>query len=124
MTAPDNQTVGQSLTLECIGITVRGITSRVEIVWRRGNVNNRPVRNTQKTATIVGNSLMYTDTYTISQLNTTDEGVVYQCRLVIRTSDPVKVNDIVRLNVTGEYFTEILFVNVITHDFVCYPCRR
>ena len=33
MTAPNTQTVGQSLTLQCEVTTVRGITSRVDIVW-------------------------------------------------------------------------------------------
>ena len=33
VTAPNTQTVGQSLTLQCEVTTVRGITSRVDIVW-------------------------------------------------------------------------------------------
>ena len=108
VTVPSTQTVGQPLTLECVGATVRGITSRVDIVWRHGS---RVVRIIRRISPTVGNLLVYTDNYTISQLSTADEGVVYQCRLVIRTSDPVRAVDTVRLNVTGEYFTETIYVS-------------
>ena len=36
VTALNTQTVGQSLTLQCEVTTVRGITSRVDIVWSSG----------------------------------------------------------------------------------------
>ena len=110
MTVPSIQTVGQRLTLECVGATVRGITSRVDIVWRRSNVH-RPIKITRRTPTKMNNSLVYTDSYTISQLSTTDEGVVYQCILVIRKSYLVRGNDTVRLNLTGEYFTETVNIS-------------
>ena len=103
--APSTQTVGQPLTLECIGATVRGITSRVNIVWRRGN---SVVRNTHRASTRLGNSLVYTDFYTISPLSTSDEGVVYECRMVIHTNPQVEVNDTVKLNVTGKCFIKTL----------------
>jgi len=35
--APNIQTVGQSLTLECSVTAVRGITSRVDIVWKNND---------------------------------------------------------------------------------------
>ena len=108
VTVTSTQTVGQPLTLECVGATVRGITSRVDIVWRRGNVH-RPIKSTRRTATKMDNLLVYTDNYTISQLSTTDEGVVYQCILVIRKSYLVRVTDTVRLNVTGEYFVNVIY---------------
>ena len=41
VTAPNNQTVGQSLSLQCEVTTVRGITSRVDIVWSSGTVLRR-----------------------------------------------------------------------------------
>ena len=81
---------------------MRGITSRVYIVWRRDNTT---VNTTHVTATTIrGNLLVYRDSYTITQLSTSDDGVVYECGLAIQTSSGVRAHDTVRLDVTGEYF--------------------
>ena len=100
VTAPINQIVGQSLTLQCEVTTVRGITSRVDIVWSSDGTVLRRMNDT--TATTVDNSLVYTDTYTISQLSTADEGKVIQCEVVINTSPPVMASNSTTLDVTGE----------------------
>ena len=102
MTAPNTQTVDQSLTLQCEVTTVRGITSRVDIVWSSGG-GTELQRMNNVSSTTMGNSLVYTDSYTISQLNTTDEGRVIQCEVVINASPPVMASDSVTLDVTGEY---------------------
>ena len=99
LTAPNTQIVGQSLTLQCEVTTVRGITSRVDIVWSSGV---EPERMQNMLSTTIGNSLVYTDYYTISQLSTTDDGRVLQCEGVINVNIPVMANDIITLNVTGE----------------------
>ena len=81
---------------------MRGITSRVYIVWRRDNTT---VNTTHVTATTTrGNLLVYRDSYTITQLSTSDDGVVYECGLAIQTSSGIRAHDTVRLDVTGEYF--------------------
>ena len=54
-------------------------------------------------ATPMDNSLVYTDSYTISQLSTTDEGRVIQCEVVINASPSVMASDSITLDVTGEY---------------------
>ena len=100
VTALNTQTVGQSLTLQCEVTTVRGITSRVDIVWSSGGTVLRRMNDT--TATTMDNSLAYTDSYNISQLNTTDEGRVIQCRVMINASPLVITNNNITLNVTGE----------------------
>ena len=103
ITAPNNQTLGQSLRLECNGTTVRGV-NRVDIVWiRDGTVVkfNTRVRAT----TTINNLLVYRVSYTIPQLNTSDEGVMYKCRLAVRGSSRVRVDDTITLNVTGECFS-------------------
>ena len=100
-TAPNTQTVGQSLTLQCELTTVRGITSRVDIVWSSGGMVLRRMNDT--TATTMDNSLVYTDSYTISQLSTTDDGRVIQCGVVINASPPVMASDSTTMDVTGEY---------------------
>ena len=92
------QTVGQSLTLQCEVTTVRGITSRVDIVWRR---NDTIINSTRVTA--VGSSPVYRNFYTISQLNTSHDGEMYECRSIIRTRPRIRVIDIytVRLDTNG-----------------------
>ena len=101
MTAPNNQTVGQSLTLQCEVTTVRGITSRVDIVW---SSNGTEVdRMNDVSSTTMDNSLVYTDSYIISQLSTTDDGRVIQCKVVINTSPSVMASDNITLDVTGKW---------------------
>ena len=100
VTALSNQTVGQSLTLQCEVTTVRGITSRVDIVW---SSNGTELERTDGiTPTIMDNSLVYTDSYTISQLSTTDDGRVIQCEVVIDVSPSVMADDNITLDVTGK----------------------
>ena len=100
MTAPNTQTVGQSLTLQCEVTTVRGITSRVDIVWSSDGTVLRRINDT--TATTMDNSLVYTDSYNIPRLSTTDDSRVIQCEVVINTSPSVMATNNVTLNVTGE----------------------
>ena len=96
---PNTQTVGQSLTLQCEVTTVRGITSRVDIVWSDGSIELE--RMNDVSLTTMNNSLMYTHSYTISQLTTTDDGRVIQCELMINTSLLVMATDSITLDVTG-----------------------
>ena len=100
VTASNTQTVGQSLTLQCEVTTVRGITSRVDIVWSSNGTELERMNNVSSTTT--GNSLVYTDSYTISQLSTTNDGRVIQCEVVINTSPPVITSDSITLDVMGK----------------------
>ena len=54
-------------------------------------------------STSMDSSLVYTHSYNISQLNTTDDGRVIQCKVVINTSPSVMATDNITLDVTGEY---------------------
>ena len=101
MTAHSNQTVGQSLTLQCEVTTVRGITSRVDIVWSSNGTELERMNNVSSTT--MDNSLVYTDSYNISQLSTTDDGRVIQCEVVINTRPPVMAIYGTTLYLTGEY---------------------
>ena len=96
LTAANTQIVGQSLTLECSVTTVRGITSRVDIVWSSDG-EELQIMNGSFTN---NNFTMYTSAYTIPQLSTTDDGRVYQCTVVINTSPPVMATGSVTLDVT------------------------
>ena len=97
--ALNTQIVGQSLILQCEVTTVRGITSRVDIVWSSGDMELERMNGVSSTT--MDNSLVYTGSYTISQLNTTDDGRVIQCEGVINGSK-VTDTDYVTLHVTGE----------------------
>ena len=96
LTALSAQTVGQPLTLWCVVTPVRGITSRVDIVWREGD---RVLNRTN--ATTLGILLVYIDSYNISQLNTTDDGRVIQCEVVINANPSVMASGNITLDVTG-----------------------
>ena len=100
VTAPNTQIVGQSLTLECSVTTVRGIISRVDIIWSSDGTQLERMEGVNVSST-TDNSVVYTDTYNISQLNTTDDGREYRCEVVINTSPPVMANDSVTLDVMG-----------------------
>ena len=101
ITVPNTQIVGQSLTLECSVTAVRGITSRVDIIWSRNGTEAERMNGVSVSST-TGNMVMYTDTFTISQLNITDNRTVYQCEVVINSSPPVMATGSVTLDVMGE----------------------
>ena len=102
--APSNQTVGQSLTLESSITTVRGITSRVDIVWRSNGIELKRIMGANASSTN-GNTEVYEDTYHIPLLSTTDDGRVIECEIVIMTTPSiVATNNNVTLDVTGKYF--------------------
>ena len=100
MTAPNTQTVGQSLTLQCEVTNVRGITSSVDIVWSSNGIE---LERMNVSSTTVDNSLVYTHSYTISQLSTTDDGRVIQCEVVINASLSVMATHSIALDVKGMY---------------------
>ena len=60
-------------------------------------------RTNNISSTMMASSLIYTDTYNISQLGTDDEGREYQCEVVINTSLPVMANGSITLDVMGEF---------------------
>ena len=101
VTALSNQTVGESLALQCNVTTVRGITSGVDIMWSDDNGMLQIMDGLSPIT--VNNSLAYTDSYTISQLSTTDDGRVIQCEVVTNTVPPVMASDNITLDVIGEY---------------------
>ena len=86
--------------LQCKGTTVRGITSSVDIVWSSGGTELQRMNNVS--STMMSNSLVYTNSYIIPLLSTTDDNRVIQCEVVINTSPPIIAGDNVSLNVTGK----------------------
>ena len=102
----NNQTVSQSLVLKCNVTTIRGITSRVDIVWSSNGLVFKRTKGFNHTSTS-NNSVIYTDMYAIPQLSTTDEGRNIQCDTFINAVSTVTASDNVTLNVTGKYFLKV-----------------
>ena len=81
---------------------MRGITSRVDIVWSSNGVELRRINNTNLSLT-VNDSELYEDTFNISLLSTSDDGRVFQCRIVIMTSSSIIVAaNTITLDVAGK----------------------
>ena len=92
---------------------MRGITSRVDIVWSSNGLELKTSQGMESNLT-KHNSMLYTDSYTISQLGTVDEGRTYQCVVVINQVLPITVNDSITLDVAGELIhTKYVIVNNI-----------
>ena len=96
-----NQTVGQSLTLEGSITTVRGITSRVDIVWSSNSLQLIRIDGLNLSS-MTNYTVLYTEIYTILQLSTLDEGRTITCDVFINALTPVTATDNVTLNVTGK----------------------
>ena len=106
VTNTSTQTVGQSLTLQCEVTTVRGINSRVDIVWSSNGTELQRMDNVSSAT--VGDSLLYTDSFTISLLSTIHDGGVYECEAVINSSpSATTAMDNITLGVIGEYFHDM-----------------
>ena len=106
---PDNQTVGQSLTLQCEVIAGSGVTRTVDIVWSSDGIELKRMNGVSSTP--VSNSEVYTDSYTILQLSTTDDGRMIECDVTITESlSMMSFTRNITLDVTGEcYILYILF---------------
>ena len=102
LNAPSNQTVGQSLTLESSITTVRGITSRVDIVWSSNGAELRRIMGATPNSTN-DTSEVYEDTYDIQLLSTSDDGRVIECEIIIMTTPSIVATNSVTLDVTGKY---------------------
>ena len=70
-------------------------------MWRREGGRFNTTRVTPFTA--INTLLVHKGFYTILQLSTSDDGIMYEYRLVIRGRSGVKTNGTIRLNVIGKY---------------------
>ena len=94
------------LMMKCDVTAVRGITSRVDIVWSSNGSELKSIKGAN-VSLVTDNWVLFTSTYVIPQLSTKDEGRECQCEIVIDTNSSVMAADVVTLNVTGK--------NIITH---------
>ena len=84
----NNLTVGDSLTLQCIVNTVENIMSSVDIVWRSDG--ELLERNNSITGKNMNGSVVYSDSYTFEALNSSDNGTLVDCEVVINVVPPVR----------------------------------
>ena len=89
--------------------TVRGITSRVDIVWSSEGVTIESIEGVNVSLSWESAEI-YSASYTILQLNTTDDGRVYQCEVVINTSPPVTAENNFTLDVIGLFIIDIIII--------------
>ena len=111
--ASNNHTVSQSLQPECTVTTVRGITSRVDIVWSSNGVELKRVTNANTSLTI-NDSELYKDTLSIPLLSTSDDGRVFQCEAIFMTNPSIVASNDIELNVTGKYCV----LTIVTEKFI------
>ena len=101
LSIPNDQIVGQSLLLKCDITTVRGVTSKIDIIWSSDGLELMRT-NGINISMMTNHSMLYTDMYLISLLSTADEERSYKCTAMITAPSPVMANDTVSLNVTSK----------------------
>ena len=98
---PDIPTVGQPFFMECIMTTASGITSTIDIIWSRDDVEV-----TRTTGAVIssssGNSVIYRDFYNISLVTTAEEHKLYQCRGVINATPNLTAENNILLDLIGK----------------------
>jgi len=95
------QIVGQLVLLDCSVTTVAGVSNNaVNVTWSSNGIVLQRVTNVGA-AQPMGNTVIYTDSYSISQLTTTDDGRVYHCEVFIVATPPVNGADNITLDVIG-----------------------
>ena len=102
VTTLSDQTVDQTLILQCEVTIVRNITGRVDILWISGDGVLRRFNDTIATATI-NNSLVYRVDLTLFQLQRADDGTMFWCEVVIDAIPPITANGSITLTVIGMY---------------------
>ena len=81
---------------------MRGITSRVDIVWSSNGVELKRINNANISLT-VNNSELYKDTFNVRPLSTSDDSRVFQCEVsIMATPSVIATIKKITLNVTGK----------------------
>ena len=98
--------VGQSLSLECNVTTTGYITNRVDIIWSKNNIEIKQTEGVD--VSYVDNSkAVYVNVYNIFQVNTSDDGDVYHCKIIIQQKPPLITVGDTTLNVNGKHHSHI-----------------
>ena len=100
---------------------MRGITSRVDIIWMNGSSFTIVKRVENVTATIVNTSAVYTDQLVTPPLRTNDIGRVYYCEVSINGD---RYNGSIVLDFIGEYTIHyyVMCIWTILYENLCLYC--
>ena len=90
MTALNNLTINNPLSLTCNVTTVSGINSSVDIVWMTNGTKFNETR-----LNVHPENITFTDSVTIPNLTKEKNGTNYQCHVIINVTTLV--------NATGDY---------------------
>jgi len=104
--AVTNQVTGQPLTLECDVTAVRGITSSVDII-----ISSETFEDVDPI--IVGNSAVYSTTFTIEELTSFDDGRQLLCIVLINSSS-VEFDTLI-LDVLGKGMSTNISIRLYVH---------
>ena len=99
ITGRDTQQVGSSLILDCTLTDMGNNTNSLEIVWI---TNNMMLQRTIVMPTVINSLPVYTNSYNISLLTTSDQGRVIHC-MANSTNPPVIDSGNIMLNITGKF---------------------
>ena len=100
VTVIGTQIVGQPLALECTTTTVRGITSRVDIVWSSNGEELKRIEGANVNFTS-NDLVIYKVFYDALRLNTSDNFRVYQCEVIVNTIPPLMADNNITLDING-----------------------
>ena len=98
VTTTSPQTVGDTLTLTCSVNAVQGVITMANIIWTSSLTELQRIDGER-----LGDMLVYTNNYTIPILNTSDDGRIYHCKVVVISTTPsIMATDSITLDVIGE----------------------
>ena len=97
------QKVSESLTLKCSITAVRGITSRVDIVWSSNGTELKRIEGANSSI-VSENIKIYVIFYNILQVSTSDDGREFQCGVFVNSTPVVMATDNVTLDITGKSY--------------------
>jgi len=115
VTSVDTLEFGEVTTLECNVAAVRGITSRVDIIWTSRfttvrRVNGVTASIVNNSASIGNNSAVYTDRFITAPLSVSDNGRVYQCQVIINSNFIVSASSSITLDFLGKKRMYCLYI--------------
>ena len=99
-----NPTIGSPLLMECSVTTVRGINGSVDIVWMKDDTEIFRADDVVGKLNETRGLMLYTNSYSISTLQMTDNNTTYYCQAKINASSFASCSQSKYiLNVTCEY---------------------
>ena len=87
--------------MECTVTTIGYITSRVDIIWSRDNVELKRTKDVN-ISYINNDTAVYVNYFNVSQVSTNDDDKVYGCKIIINQEPPLIAIGTTTLKVNGK----------------------